>query len=73
MFYNPLSKEKPKHVASEIDYEFANKELAEAKGFGTQAGMSKGKFVTKLVIMKLATVAIYGGYFVTVRKLNICQ
>ena len=42
VFYNPLSKDKSKHSPDDIDYEFANKELAEAKGFGTQAGMSKG-------------------------------
>ena len=43
-FSNPLNTEKGEGSPDVVDFEFANKELAQAKGFQTGgAGLSKGK------------------------------
>lgn len=44
MFINPLKPETPGDLPREITWEFAQKEIAQAKGFatGSGAGLSKG-------------------------------
>ena len=43
-FVNPLNTERAEGSPEEVDWEFANKEIAQAKGFSTGggAGLSKG-------------------------------
>ena len=44
VFYNPLNKTADSDVPESITYEFAQKEIAEAKGFNTAgAGLTKGR------------------------------
>ena len=44
IFHNPLKPEAPSELPAEIDWDFAQKEIAQAKGFATddRAGLSKG-------------------------------
>ena len=44
-FVNPLNKEKSEGTPDRVDWEFAQKEIAHAKGFATGfgAGLSKGE------------------------------
>ena len=44
-FVNPLNNEKSEGTPDKVDWDFAQKEIAQAKGFqtGFGAGLSKGK------------------------------
>ena len=46
VFVNPLKPDLPEGAPTEVDWEFAQKELAEQSGYATaQAGMTKGNIV----------------------------
>ena len=47
-FFNPLNKEKSEGTPDTVDWDFAQKEIAQSKGFqtGLGSGLSKGKHLS---------------------------
>ena len=52
-FVNPLNQEKSDGTPDKVDWDFAQKEIAQAKGFqtGFGAGLSKGNITAEAVLV----------------------